>query len=397
VTLNGSGSYDPLGLPLTYHWQQAGGPTVTLSNPSAAITTFTAAEGQTYVFRLTVTNTDNLSSSARTTVSTITIPNVNINRFDANPPTISSGQCTILEWDVANAESISISPGGFTGLRPQGTVQVCPTTTTTYTLTGTNTTNGKQSTASATVTVNPLVSNAQILRFEATPMTIMKGESSTLAWATANAVTVTLNGAAVGLNGSQVVTPAATTTYTLVATGADGKSVSAPVIVQVEAGTLPQIVQFNLNPATITAGGSSQLCWQVQGSTSVSINQGIGNVDATGCKTVNPTTTTTYTLTATNAAGPVTVSATLVVATQVQILTFTNDPAFSTASGAPVTLSWTTAGATSVTLTGPFLPAGPLQVNGSVVINPTTNADYTLTAYGASGQTVTAVLHVFVR
>jgi len=346
-----------------------------------------------------VTNTDHLSSSARTTVTAITIPNVNINRFDANPPTITAGQCTILEWDVANAETVAISPGGFTGLRPQGTVQVCPTTTTTYTLTGTNTTNSKQSTATAIVTVNPAgPSNAQIVRFSATPVTIMPGESSTLAWATINAVTVTLNGAAVGLNGSQVVSPTATTTYTLMATGADGKSVTAPVIVTVVAGTSPQIVQFGLNPATINTGGQSQLCWQVQNSTAVTINQGIGAVDATACKTVNPTTTTTYVLTATNAAGSVTASATLTVtAGAPSIVSFTNDPVFSTASGAPVTLSWTTSNATSVTLTGPFLPPGPFQVNGSVVINPITNADYTLTAYGPGGQAVSSVLHVFVR
>src|SRR5207248_11597722 len=69
ITLNGSGSYDPLGLPLTYRWTQIGGPTVTINNPTAAVATFTAAEGQTYVFRLTVTNSEGLSATARTTVS----------------------------------------------------------------------------------------------------------------------------------------------------------------------------------------------------------------------------------------------------------------------------------------------------------------------------------------
>ncbi|HEY2015997.1 MAG TPA: OmpA family protein, partial [Bryobacteraceae bacterium] len=69
ITLNGSGSYDPLGEALTYNWTQTSGPQVTLSSPTAAVTTFTAVAGQTYAFRLTVKNTDNLQGTASTTVS----------------------------------------------------------------------------------------------------------------------------------------------------------------------------------------------------------------------------------------------------------------------------------------------------------------------------------------
>ena len=70
VTLNGSGSSDPLGEPLTYKWVQISGPTVTINSANTAVATFTAVAGQTYSFRLTVRNTDNLSASATTTVST---------------------------------------------------------------------------------------------------------------------------------------------------------------------------------------------------------------------------------------------------------------------------------------------------------------------------------------
>jgi len=58
----------------------------------------------------------------------------------------------------------------------------------------------------------------------ASPTTIPDGGSSTLTWTTTNAATATLNGNAVALNGSLVVTPAATTTYTLVATGPGGSA-----------------------------------------------------------------------------------------------------------------------------------------------------------------------------
>ena len=397
ITLNGSGSYDPLGLALTYRWTQIGGTPVSISNSNAAQASFTAAEGQIYSFRLTVTNTDGLSASARTTVSSITIPGVNINRFDANPPTVTVGQCAIISWDVTNAETITITPGVQTNNRAQGTAQVCPTATTTYTLTATNATNSKQANASITVTVtSAAVTSASIHRFVAVPTNITSGESSTLQWGVDNAATVTLNGQSVAANGSQVVSPTATTTYTLMATGSDGKPVSATAVVTVTAAPVSRILQFGLNPATINAGGQSQLCWQVENATTVSISGGIGTVDPTGCKTVSPTSTTTYVLTATNASGSVTASATLTVGS-VQILTFVNDPPFSPIAGGPVNLTWTTSGASFVIITGLGVPSGQLPTNGTITVTPNTNSDYTLTAYGTGGQTVTAVLHVFVR
>jgi len=46
IQLNGSGSYDPLGLALTYQWTQINGPSVTLANSTAAVTTFTSVAGR---------------------------------------------------------------------------------------------------------------------------------------------------------------------------------------------------------------------------------------------------------------------------------------------------------------------------------------------------------------
>ena len=54
---------------------------------------------------------------------------------------------------------------------------------------------------------------------------------------------------------------------------------------------------ISVNPATIQRGQSAQLTWQTDNATEVSID-GIGNVDPSGSKTVNPADSTTYHLVA---------------------------------------------------------------------------------------------------
>jgi hypothetical protein len=71
----------------------------------------------------------------------------------------------------------------------------------------------------------------------------------------------------------------------------------------------PVIGVFSNNPATINRGGTSTLLWNVTGANSVSIDQGIGMVNAVGIKVISPATSTVYTLSATNSAGTVTKSA----------------------------------------------------------------------------------------
>src|SRR4030042_928619 len=69
------------------------------------------------------------------------------------------------------------------------------------------------------------------------------------------------------------------------------------------AGTPSVIGIFSSNPPTINAGGTSTLLWNVTGANSVSIDQGIGLVDAAGTRVVSPTKSTVYTMSATNSAG----------------------------------------------------------------------------------------------
>jgi len=77
---------------------------------------------------------------------------------------------------------------------------------------------------------------------------------------------------------------------------------------------VPIINSFSASPSTIIAGDSTTLSWTVTDADSVTIDYGIGTVALTGITTVNPTTDTTYTLIATNSAGPVIATVTVTVA-----------------------------------------------------------------------------------
>jgi peptidoglycan-associated lipoprotein len=74
----------------------------------------------------------------------------------------------------------------------------------------------------------------------------------------------------------------------------------------------PTVSQFSAEPTSIQRGQSATLRWQVSGDvSSVSINQGVGTVQNTGSRSVSPSDSTTYVLSATGPGGTTTASATV--------------------------------------------------------------------------------------
>jgi len=67
----------------------------------------------------------------------------------------------------------------------------------------------------------------------------------------------------------------------------------------------PAIILFNATPSEINLGQSTTLKWDIKDAASVTIDQGIGEVDATGSVELSPAKIIAYTLTATNAGGTV--------------------------------------------------------------------------------------------
>jgi hypothetical protein len=222
--------------------------------------------------------------------------------FSATPDDIAFGQTSTLVWDTTNADSVTIDNG--VGSQPvSGSVTVQPSVTTTYTLTA----SGPGGTSSSQVTVT--VTRRPIITFFANAQRIVAGSSAKLLWSVANTLSVSIdNGIGpVPADGSILVSPTTTTTYTMTAVGTGGNSVAQVTIEVIE---LPQIT-FTADPSTISPGGSSTLSWSVTGTNFARLNQ--IDVFPSGTMTVAPEKTTLYRLTATNEAGTATATVTVTV------------------------------------------------------------------------------------
>ena len=161
------------------------------------------------------------------------------------------------------------------------------------------------------------------------------------------------------------------------------------------AGQAPSILSFTASPSTVTPGQSATLSWSVNGATSISVNNGVGDVSKLVSVTISPGQTTTYTLTATNSAGSVTSQ----VAVTVGALPDTQPPTVpilisATAnSSTEVDLNWS-ASNDNVGVTGyQILRNGAVlaSVGGSILTYadhgaaPSTTYTYAIKAYDAAG------------
>jgi len=163
--------------------------------------------------------------------------------------------------------------------------------------------------------------------------------------------------------------------------------VASPITVR-ESVKQPRIL-FTATPKSVTQGTSVTLAWSVKEATSVSIRPdfGVAKLNAQGSRKVNPSTTTTYTLTAKGVGKPATASLTVTV-TPLQNaplkVSFTIDKPEIRGGGAAV-LQWDVAG--DVRLVTIDNGIGTVQPTGSREVTPSTKTTYTLTAVGRAGST----------
>ena len=363
-----------------------------------------------------------------------------ISTFSASPGNIVSGQVSTLSWQVSGASTVSITGIGNVALT--GTQVISPGMSTTYTLTATNQAGSATATTqiilsatapttpttptipkTPTTPTTPALTAPPLITFTASPTSIQPGGSATLQWNAVGATTVWLNLQTVPATGTKSVSPTSTTTYTLRATNAAGtvaKAASVAVVQGSSPGTTtldpgttipvspgitsPGITDIMQQPtASIFASGSrvqqgqsATLQWNVSGATEVSLVGSGGDVffesvAATGTKSVSPTSTSTYTLKATNAVGTTTVAVSVYVTTP--LVTFSASPN-PVESGQSTTLVWNVTGMTPPVSVSINQGIGAVAAAGTKSVTPTGTTTYTLTAGDGAGRTATQSVSV---
>ena len=157
---------------------------------------------------------------------------------------------------------------------------------------------------------NPLAATGPSITLSASPTTVVAGQLTTLTWNTSNATSISFSPSLPEAEDRQLTLPtgsatfplSSTVTYVATVTDSSGHQASSTVTIAVAS------VQFNFSvePDTIQPGGSATLSWTTQGISSLTIDQGIGNVSAllpNGSFKVAPGVTTPYTATATDQSG----------------------------------------------------------------------------------------------
>jgi outer membrane protein OmpA-like peptidoglycan-associated protein len=219
------------------------------------------------------------------------------------------------------------------------------------------------------------------------PDSVLAGHLTELCWKSTNATEAAIDGIGpVDPNACKTLSPKEDTTYHIVVKGPGGQA-EATARLRVHPVPPPSIT-LTVEPASITAGATTKLCWQTLGATEVTID-GIGSVDPNACKQVSPAQTTTYRGVAKNAGGATEGTTT---ATVTQPAPPPPPPAAPTASisanpasiqaGQSTQLCWQTANATSASIDG----MGAVELTGCKSVAPTQTVSYRVVAAGAGGQ-----------
>lgn len=222
--------------------------------------------------------------------------------------------------------------------------------------------------------------------------TIEVGSSTSLTATFSNGTAVITPGNLPVTSGTPVtVTPTATTTYTLTVTGGSG-TVAATQSTTVTVNPVPTISSFAAGSSTIGAGSSTTLTAVFTGGAGV-VTPGNLSITSGTAVTINPTSTTAYTLTVTSPLGTVvTKSATVTVVPAPVITSFSADTNPIT-SGSSTNLTAVFSGGTGV-----ITPGNLTVVSGTPVsVNPAATTTYTLTVTPSVGAAATRTLTVTVN
>ncbi len=350
-------------------------------------------------FNFTVTVTDSATPTAHTATGSLSVLiNPAIASVGLSPTTevggASSTATVTLSGAAAAAATVTLSSSNASATVPASVTVAAGATTATFQVTTTAVSSSAQAivtatygvSKTATLTVNPPTVSSDVLALST--VTGGAGTTGTVTLsgpAATGGDTVTLSSDnAAALVPATVSVPAGQTTAQFnVTTTAVSSNATAHIQASFnstsQSATLtvvpaPTITSFTAAGGTITSGTSTTLTAVFANGTG-SVSNSVGTVTSGTPATVQPTTTTTYTLTVTNAAGTsVTRQATVTVVAAPSITSLTSAAATITAG-------------TSTTLTGIFTggtgsidnAVGAVTSGAAATVSPATTTTYTLT------------------
>jgi predicted transcriptional regulator len=331
-----------------------GGTAYTWSN-GATSASISISPGSTTTYTVTVSNASACTATATRTVTVNAAPNASVSGTN----TICPGASTNLTASGGTSYAWSNNATG-------ASISVSPASTTTYSVTVTDG-NGCTATANRTVTVNAAPS-ANVSGTN----TICDGASTSLtaSGGTSYAWSNSATGASIS------VSPSTTTTYTVTVTNAAGCTATATRTVTVNALPTaaingPTSICTGLN-ATLTASGGTSYLWS--------------NAATSAAITVSPASTTSYTVTVTNAAGCTATANQSVQVNTTPVASITGNTAV--CQGESLTLSAN--GGNSYTWSNGSTTA-------SITVNPGTSTSYSVTVSLGGSCTATASQSVTVN
>jgi hypothetical protein len=329
--------------------------------------------------------------------------------FTVNPTLIPANGQAQLCYEVENSNSVSIEPN--IGERKPATKECLSVTanqTVTYTLTA-HAADGATTTQQITLNVEPAPPAAEIVHFEVERQNSPDDTNAVqfrLCYEVRNAAHAEIDndGGAVVLDKRhcQQITPQQTTTYTLTATGSDGRIVTRQATAD---ATKPpalraQIVSFEALPETMKTEKTAELCFQLKDASTAQIDPGARSITVGSdrqCISVAPAQTTTYTLRAFNSEGKEdNKTATITVSRPPEIVSFTADPT-DVLPGASIKLCYQVNNARRLQIdngVGAVRPVDQGCVQRNIGRDLPVNETYRLTATGSDGQTSSKELKI---
>ena len=206
-----------------------------------------------------------------------------INSFTATPAMPQAGDAVEIDWETWGATRITLNGEEVGEFGPITITEPNPTTREFVLVASLSVVEQRQGRpvrvdfpdVTQTLTVRWATAPSSIDTFTASTLNPTEGDTVTLTWATTHATTVTLDGAAVDLDGMQGVTVASVTeptekTYTLVADNADHASVTETVTITWH--PTPTIDSFRASDTTPHLGDEVKLFWATTGATEVTLN-----------------------------------------------------------------------------------------------------------------------------